>query len=336
MTQDLVPVSSSGMTSWTPKEQKYVSWGVSGLGIAGATVAAAWGVILVAPTMVEAVGLVHQLFDGTLHAMLSLGGILAVGWVGKETFVPGGGINKLFAQYYNGVISRLTWKLLDIDPLTPIDDEVKARLADKAIFQEAFESFDGAIERLNKSEQDYRQEANSAEGKAKQAQKAGNQAAFDSLSYAWGSYNQAADRFAKMRDELIPTRVDITKILEGLDSLLEKLKIDRRVTSDMWGVQKDMSTMNKAARRMMGAGDRYLLAQQAAELVKTKYATEFGRLNNLKTLAKPLLESIDFEKGAYSEELLSRWNQAPKLLESSAAVPLDLGKTTSSVASLVR
>lgn len=298
------------VTAWQPKEQKILSRGVALAALAAVATGGAFAFNMIAPTWIMALDLLQKLFSSGIY-MLGTGAVLlTVGYVAYDTFVPGGKINKVVGQWYDSMINQATWALLDIDPLTPLYEQKRDMQGRKDVFDNAFADFDGTIENLRQQEVAYRADAEKAEKRAKAAH--GRIAAdptmettFASLSYESGRLHEAADGFATMRIRLEPVRNTIAKLRDAVVVILQQLDVDVRVARDTWAAQKSVEKMNKSARGVLN--QKYELAQEAMNIINTKYATQIGRLENLKDITKPLLDSISLDKGTYSEELLTKW-----------------------------
>lgn len=302
----LVPAT----VDWQPKEQKMLSRGVAAAALIAAATGGAFAIKAVVPTWIDALNLVQQLFSSGIY-MLGTGAVLlTVGYLAYDTFVPGGGINKVVAQWYSSMINQATWALLDIDPLTPLHDQKRDMVARKEVFDDAFADFDGTIENLRQQEAKYRADADVAKRRAKAAHgkiadDSTMSVTFETLSYEAGRLTEAADGFASMRTRLEPVRNTIFKLREAVATILQNLDVDIRVARDTWAAQKSVEKMNKSARGVLN--QKYELAQEAMNIINTKYAVQIGRLENLKDITKPLLDSISLDKGTYSEALLAEW-----------------------------
>lgn len=304
----LVPTT----VQWQPKEQKMLSRGVAVAAILAAATAGAFAIKAVVPTWIDALNLVQQLFSSGIY-MLGTGAVLAgVGYLVYDTFVPGGGINKVFGQWYSSMINRATWALLDIDPLSPLYDQKRDMEGRRVVFDDAFGNFDGTIENLKQQEARYRADAKVAEnrGKAANAKIAEDPTMAvtrEGFLYEAGRLTEAADNFAAMRTRLEPVRNTIAKLREAVVLILQNLDIDIRVARDTWATQQEMERLNKSARGVLN--QKYELAQEAMNIINTKYAAQIGRLENLKDITKPLLDSISLDKGTYNEAYLAKWEQ---------------------------
>ena len=302
----LVPAT----VDWQPKEQKMLSRGVAAAALIAAATGGAFAIKAVVPTWIDALNLVQQLFSSGIY-MLGTGAVLlTVGYLAYDTFVPGGGINKVVAQWYSSMINQATWALLDIDPLSPLYDQQRDMEGRKVVFDDAFANFDGTIEKLKQQEARYRKDAQVAEnrGKAANAKIAEDptmEVTREGFLYEAGRLTEAADNFAAMRVRLEPVRKTISKLREAVVLILQNLEIDIRVARDTWATQQDMERLNKSARGVLN--QKYELAQEAMNIINTKYAAQIGRLENLKDITKPLLDSISLDKGTYNETYLAKW-----------------------------
>lgn len=308
------------LTPWRPPQEKIIRRGVTGLIIVAIATAGAAAFRMVAPTWISALDLLQKLLHNMTSTAISAAVLAAVIWVLYETFSPNGRIHGLFAQAYSAMILRLTYELLNIDPISPLTDKRREMVEKKAAFDEAFASFDGTISHLRETEDQYRSDAAEAEREAKAADRLRGsdpkyQRAFDTATYKYGTLTNTAADFAKMRERLEPVRATIVKLQEAAATMIDNLDVDIRATKDKWAAQKNMSTMDKAARGIMVGSSREELAQDAQQLIEQKYAEQMGRLDNLSAVTQPLLDSIDLKKASFSQDLLLKWEQESAQLQ---------------------
>jgi hypothetical protein len=308
------------LTAWRPPQEKIIRRGVTGLIIFALVTAAAVVFKMVAPTYISALDLLHKLLQNMTTTAISAGVLAVVIWLLYETFSPNGRINGLFAQAYSALILKLTYELLNIDPISPLTDKRREMVQKKAAFDEAFADFDGTISHLRETEDQYRSDAQEAEHEAKAADRLRGtdpkfQRAFDTATYKYGTLTNTAADFAKMRERLEPVRATIVKLQEAAATMIDNLDVDIRATKDKWAAQKNMSTMDKAARGIMVGSSRQELAQDAQQLIEQKYAEQMGRLDNLSAVTQPLLDSIDLKKASFSQDLLLKWEQESAQLQ---------------------
>jgi hypothetical protein len=337
----LIPTTTDS-TQWTPPQAKLIGRVVAGGLLAGGVILAVSIFNHLAPGAITAANLLTTLLGSMTH-MLIAGVILAgVGFLAYEILF--GDINRLLGQAYSSMINKMTWSMLNIDPLTPLHDYRKQAVAKKKEFDDAFASFDGTIVSLTRTRDKFAHDSATAEAQAKQAKTrldggdASMATTFQSLAYQAGKFKESAGRFDTMVNELSPVRTTIVQLQRGAEVMIANIDTDIEVQTKEWDAQKDMATMNQKARGIMKGGDGQQLAQMAAQLIETKYAGEMGRLNNLADTSKSLLDSIDLSQAAYSQDLLDKWQQesAPAQITSSAA-PMPLITTQSDAyAKLVR
>src|SRR5436190_261809 len=159
------------LTVWRPPQEKIIRRVVTGLIIFALATAGAVVIKTVAPTYISALGLLHKALENMTTTAISAGVLAAVIWLLYEIFSPNGRINGLFAQAYSAFILKMTYELLNIDPISPLTDKRKEMVAKKSAFDEAFANFDGTISHLRETEDQYRHDAGEAEREAKAADK---------------------------------------------------------------------------------------------------------------------------------------------------------------------
>lgn len=306
-----MPITPSSDT-WQPPEAKRVKLAMNiGIGAVAIT-AAAYGITRFVPTWIDALNLIQKLFESGVNVIIAGGVLTFVAWVAYETFSPSGSINKLFSQAYNSMINNLTWQLLEVDPISPLIEERDNMVKRKSIFDEAFAKFDGMLQSLRQTEEEYRTNARKADQRAQAANKAiatdpTMEATRRSLNYEAGRYNESADGFAAMQARLIPVRDTIAKLRESLIVMLSNIEIDIDIAKREWAAQQKMAEMDKSARGILQRKQQ--LAMDARQIIKDKYASQIGRLENLKDITKPLLDSISLDHGTYDEAAMANWQQ---------------------------
>jgi hypothetical protein len=305
---------------WQPPQAKYVRWAINGILGFGVLLIASFVVKKTVPTISDAFLLLQKMMENFTNMAITAGIMVAVLWFLYETFSPKGKINGLFAQAYSSFIRNLTLELLNVDPITPLTDSLRAVRKKKAEYDEQFARFDGQIQILTHEQERFLASAAKSEKQAKAAKETGNIEAFNRAAYKAGSDRDAANNFGKMIAKLTVIRTVIVKLQSAAGDIIYKLEIDIDSTKSQWEAAKSMSAMEKSARGIMEGAGKNELAREAQALVENKYAASIGRLNNLSDAAKPLLESIDLDKATYSQELLDKWEAEER--SATVAIPM--------------
>lgn len=306
------------LTDWQPKGAKTIKWVVTGLlGFAALGIIATI-IKLVVPTIADAVALLNLLLSNFIYLSLTFMALLAVLWLGIETFSSNGRINKLFMQSYSSLMNKLSWELLNVDPLSPLYDKQRETREKKTTFDEAVARIHGVMGHWQNKEAQYRDEASKAERQAKAAEKLmatdpAKEPAFRKLAYEAGRKGEQADRYAKRRAGLAPVAANLVRVQGALDVLISNLDTDISIARDEWEAAQTMSSAERAARGVLTTS-REELAQNAMALIQQRYGEAFGRLDHLSDLTKPMLDSIDLEQATYQEDLLAKWQTESQLL----------------------
>lgn len=306
------------LTTWQPPQTKTTKKIVGGVLLVGGALAVAKGVTIVAPTITDAINLTQKLLASTTYMMVTGAVTIGVGLLIWDILSPhapmGGKLNRLLGAAYSSFCNKLTWALVEVDPITPLTDKRAEMEARKREYDEAFASFDGMLRHIVETKNRYVTQAADAENRAKAASRtmATNpemKRAFDSESYKHGSFVKASTDFARMEAQLRPVRDTIVRLQEAAAQVISQLDIDISVLKERWQLQQDMAKMDKSARRILTKSDQAALAQQAQELIERNYAVQIGRLENLSTATQPLLDSINLDKATFSEDLLVKWQE---------------------------
>lgn len=306
---------------WHAPQEKYVRWGVTGALWIAAIFAGSMLVKMVVPTVNDAFVLLQKMMENAITMTLTGLALAGVLWLAYEILSPKGKINGLFSQAYASFIRQMTMELLNVDPITPLTESLKAVRAKKREYDEQFARFDGQVQVLRHEQERFLTSAKKAETQGKAAQGLNDKAAMDRALYKAGSDRDAATNFGKMIANLERVRNVIIRLQSAADDIIYKLEIDIDSTQSQWAAAQSMSKMERAARGIMEGAGKNELARQAQALVQSKYAASIGRLNNLETAAQPLLESMDLDKATYSQEFLDKW-EAEDRASSTVAIPM--------------
>lgn len=338
----LIPTSTD-TAEWTPPQAKAVRLGLNIAIGAGLLAGTTFLINAFVPNLTLALTNLTEFVQSLTGMAISVGILMVVGWLMIEIFSKNGKINKLFAQAYSSFINNLTWRMLDIDPITPLEDMRKEALREKATFDEGFAKFDGVIVNFAKQEQSFRETAKIAEGKGRAAKAkfdAGEmrmKAVMEGLLYEAGESLKAAERFRSRREELMPVRENIRELQEAAEVMISSIETDIKIQRIDWEAQKNMGDVAIAGRNILKGGQKKELAQKAAQLIDTKYAYQMGRLRNLADTSRNLIDSVDLNSATYSQEFLTKWQEEanPNQLQQPVPMPM-LQDQNAEFAKLVR
>ena len=316
---------ANDMTVWTPPESKsmqaVVKWG----GIAAIAGGGIYAFTQFAPTLVDAIRLLDTITQDATHMAVSGVVLVATLWLAREILSPAGAINKLLRLPYWMLINGLTRTFITIDPLSPIDERLKSVLADKEQFEAQFERFDGIISTIRDKEAECREKSDQAGKKALAAKARNMAAAYDVNLSAAQQFDAAAKNYTAMRARLEPARATFQSIAQQCDVTAQKLQTERSILASKWAIQQSVDTAVKSASRVLGRSktDVWNMAQQAEDVIDTKYSEELGHLDHLKSYADPFIQSIDLDNATYSDDLLKKMQAgSTKLIASASATPM--------------
>ena len=169
MSNDVTPTTSS--ISWRPKQEKTIRM-ILNVGFWGLlATAGAFAFVKVGPTWLTALSLLQKMTENLITLAITVGIGAVVLFLLSETFTKNGSINKLFNQWYSGFTLKLTYELLEINPMSPLYDQKREMEARFDEFQEAFKKFDGTISNMAAQRDKFAAQAKDAEGRAKAAKK---------------------------------------------------------------------------------------------------------------------------------------------------------------------
>ena len=316
---DLPTTVQTSNVTWKPREEKVIRNSLSiFMWIAGILVTAGLVTHFV-PTVDDAVNILTDLATDMTHLLIAGGVLFGLAILLMDVFGKNGKLHGLIDQYYSSLVTRMTYELLNVDPISPLTDKRNEMVARVEQFERAFASFDGTITHLAQQRDTFQQQADAAEANAKQAKLKLDQAAargedttrwqtaFESLAYEVDSGHRTALEFESDIKRLIPVREQIKGLQSATEVIIKRLDTDIKSLKARWEAQKSMTKMEDAARGILKGTSKEALAQEAANIIELRYAESIGRLNNLAEKAQPLLDSIDLSTGRISGELLDKW-----------------------------
>lgn len=316
---------ANDVTTWIPPEAKQMSSVVRYGLMGGVALGGLYAFNHVAPTLVDAITLVDTIFQDGTHMMIS--GAVAFGTVLvlRETFSSTGKINQLLRLPYWIAIRYLTRLFITIDPFATIDERIKQVEDDEQLFDQQTAKVSAIVARLREQENDCRQKSLTAQKMGIAAHQRGLKDVEDLKGHEFGQYRDTADTLAAMRAKLEPMLATFQRIAQACKSTADKLKIERQTIQIKWDAQQAVSGAVASANRILGRSKTQVwnMAEQAADIVNTKYGEELGHLDHLKLVTEPLMDSIDLENATYNEDMLAAVQATgAKLLQATAATPL--------------
>jgi len=321
----LVPTSSSTPSTWSPPEAKAMRYTITGLIALVVISVVSLVVIKFVPTWIDAVDLLTKLTSSLTHLAITGAVLTGVIWLLYEIFSPTGKINKLISMQYASFINKLTWSLLNIDPLSPYFERQKEVRAYKSRFEDAVGRLDGIMSRWRETADKYHADAKQHERKAKGAKTAAvSDQRFENVftieSRAYQRCLDTAQEFEGYIARVEPVRKRLHQTVEAAEMVDQNLSLDIKIARDKWAAKEAFEEVNAAGRALFRGTEKAALAAQAAELIDVKYADQLGLLENLATTTQPLLDTIELEKVSAGSELLSKWeSESTKLIEGPTA-----------------
>ena len=319
MTNLPTTIAAGSSTSWKPREEKSVRLVLNiVLWIIGLTVGIGF-INHFVPTIDNAVEILTSLVEDTTHLLISAAVLFAGIIIFMQVFSKTGKINQLMSQAYSSLTTRLTYELLNVDPISPLTDKRAEMVQQREVFERAFAALDGTIENFQQQSRDFSDKAIEAEGQAKEAKKrldAGTakgsdtskwQESFESFAYQYESGKRTAEDFQRDVNRLLPVREQIKGLQSATTVIISRLDTDITALRARWDAQKSITKVENATRGILSGTSKEALAQEAASLIDQRYSESIGRLNNLAEKAQPLLDSIDLKTGRVSSELPDKW-----------------------------
>lgn len=94
-------MDQTALTQWKPKEEKYVRWGVTAGLVTLATVLGSMFVLNIGPLVLSATVLLGSIFASGIKTITFGVGAAVTAFLGWETVMPSGFINKRLRQAYS-------------------------------------------------------------------------------------------------------------------------------------------------------------------------------------------------------------------------------------------
>lgn len=302
-------------SQWTPPQAKWVRRIVTGGGIFLLVALAAQIVHKTVPTITSAVDLLAKLTSSLTWLAIDGAVLATVVIVLYQIFSPQGAINKLISLKYAGFINRLTWSIIDDNPMIPYYQRKKELAAQRITYDAGFSELDGVIVQMQKLQTDYASEARQHEARAKAANTKGMDSAFNKESYAYKRCTDQAQKYKLRAESLVPMREDIRQVQSRIDEWQENLDMDIRLAEEDIRISKSVAKVSAAGRSILTKTDSWELAQKAQQIIDEKYSNAMGDMKNLTTTVRPLLDSVNLDEATVNEELLAKWREdSQKLL----------------------
>ena len=319
----LAPAWVPSQVQTTAKWGKYLIWG-------GLVIGGVWLFNGFAPSVVQAQVLLYEILTNSTKLIEAGAGFLIAVFLFHEVFFKSGHINKLLNMWYLSAINSAVRQVITIDPLTPIDERITSLQRDQANFEANAARVDSVLSSIgNKRDEATRKAADAARHIAA-ARNAGASAAnaLQSYSNQYGAYTKASQDYDSMYQRLLPISGVLKQVSQAIANTLDKLKLDRGLLKDKWALQEAAHGAADSAGKLLGRSkdETWNLADQAEDVINSKYGEELGYLEHMKSYADPLLESISLDNATYSEEALQQVTvSGQKMIQSTAATPMPSG-----------
>lgn len=301
MPNDLAPM-------WTPPESKTMSAVMKYGTMAAIAGGGVYAFTQFAPTMIDAVTLADTLLQDGTHMLISGGLLVGTCWFLYETLSPAGHINRLLRLPYWLLINGLTRFFITIDPLSPIDERIKSVRADKEDVDKNVEKLSGIVSNLREQEESFRAQSADAQKRGIAAHSRHLQDLEDVQAHNFGTFRDTADDLGKLRGKIEPALETLEQVSRSCDVMVQKLTTERAAFKAKWDAQIGVANAMRSASRVLGRSRTQVwdMAEQAASIINDRYGEELGHLEHLKSVTKPLMESIDLDNATYSEEMLAQ------------------------------
>jgi hypothetical protein len=287
-----------------PGKEKLMRWIVG----AGIGLTAVLAVNLFMPFVNTALGLL-------LTALQSLTGIAITGIVLALIVYLAMALAPAVKLGIRAFAHKLTWIVFEFNPIAPLEDWLDEVRREGASFEDQLQVIGGVTSSIEAQVGQLREKAGMADKLGKQALTKKNASAAETQAYAAGTYLESARRLEGMLGNLRPLANELGKIYDAYKSEEGKLKIDIEVKKNEWEVyQASNSALNSATNLLSRRSRRKKFYEDASTFITKRYASQFGRLQALKTLSREVIDSVDLERGVYSQDAMERWKKESAVL----------------------
>lgn len=297
----------------------------------------------VAPDAVTALALAEEIFENGTHALMALGGLIATYCVMISFFSKNGILNRLFMMAVNATVRRI----IKLDPVQPIKDRISAVLDNKATVDASKSKVRGTMRNLQEKSADFRARADKARATAMGAHGKPQFAAAEKIAIQQcRTYGDTADKLDLMYHRMEPVYQTLNNVSQACDVMAQNLQAEAESLQAMWEGQKAMGGAVDSANEAMGFthSQQWNMANEAENIIKTKYGEELGRLDDLTAAIEPTMQSISLEDATFSEELFSKVQKdGGRVVQMTQALPppgqtasLDADQSSSVLSSFIR
>lgn len=296
-----------------------------------------------APTMVDALRLAEQLFQHGIYALVAFGGLLATYFGLISLFSKKGLLNALVTSMINLAVRR--W--IATDPVQPILDRIASVAQNKETVDVSKSRVRGTMGNMQQKAIDFRSKAHKAEDTARAAHGKAQYAASEQIAIRQArTYSDTADKLEMMYHRMEPIYQTLSNVSQACDVMVQNLQAESESLRATWDAQKAMGAATDAANDAMGftKSQQWNMAEEAENIINTKYGEELGRLDDLTASIEPTLQTMNLEDATFSEELFSKVQaDAGKVVQMTQALPapgivlpMDAGQSSETYSSFIR
>lgn len=299
----------------TPPREKVVRWAFyAGAGL----IALGVGLKLMPP--------VNNLLDMVLHGAWTLAqigfvsGVIAVGAVAFFSLWPA------YQRYMESLARRTTIAIFGDDPITPLHMWLEEVNRDCDTIEHATQDIGGVIAENAKTYDDNMAELTKHDAQFRVAVKKfgedSHQARMASMEA--GGFKDRAENAQRINGPLIELHDMLAEIAETTRQGQHQAEIDIGTAEQEWrAALKADAAMGAANRVLNKRSQRYVNATMAFDIIRQKYAGNFGRLRSLRRLSEGAINAGVLNQGVKQEEAIQRLRaETQKLIGHAPAIPV--------------
>jgi hypothetical protein len=277
------------------------------------------------------------------------GGVIALAVVGVITFMPY--INKALTLLLNGMFTlteiglvaagtlfgafflmtiwplykkgleilahKTTWAMFEYDPIAHIDLWLAEYRHDVQVLEGTRGATLGTIAENERTINEDREKATKGDALFAQAVRKFGADSIQAKTAAIepGMLRETADTLEKNLQPLYVVRDTLTDVIEASDFGLKQAEAQMVSLSQQLKAAKGIEGANAAAyRALKGRSQRRQEAMQCTQIIRDRFASSFGRLQNIRELSRDVVLSVDLAKGTYHQQALERLQAESKLI----------------------
>lgn len=230
----------------------------------------------------------------------------------------------VYKRLIESLANKATWAIFEWDPITPMELWIKEFVRDGEILANTLMNVDGVVSSNEHRAQKLRDEADRAQGRFNAAVKKFGENSHEAnlASVDVGAPREAADQIERDTEQLRVLRDVLTEVTQASEFVCKQAEAQVAAVKVQWAAAQETEKATNAAFRILrGRSQRSLDAQRSMEIVRNRFASQFGRVRTLRKLAEKQIIGVDLEKGVFHAQALLEFKNQTALLTGKTVQP---------------